>query len=68
MYTAFFIIGFGFLFLSANWLIGIIYIGTLLLMYIARISAEEKMMIDRFGDSYRQYMKTTGRILPRLNK
>lgn len=68
MYTAFFIIGFGFLFLSANWLIGAIYIGTLSLMYVVRISAEEKMMIDRFGDSYRQYMKTTGRLLPRLIK
>jgi protein-S-isoprenylcysteine O-methyltransferase Ste14 len=68
MYTTFFIVGFGFLFLSANWLIGVIYIGTLLLMYAVRISAEEKMMLDRFGDAYRQYMKTTGRLLPRLIK
>ena len=68
MYTSFFIIGFGFLFLSANWLIGVIYIGTLSLMYVARVSAEEEMMLERFGDSYRQYMKTTGRLLPRLIK
>jgi protein-S-isoprenylcysteine O-methyltransferase Ste14 len=68
MYTTFFIVGFGFLFLSANWLIGVIYIGTLLLMYAVRISAEEKMMLDRFGEAYRQYMKTTGRLLPRLIK
>ena len=68
MYTSFFIIGLGFLFLSANWLIGVIYIGTLSLMYIVRVSAEEKMMMDRFGDRYRQYMKTTGRLLPRLIK
>lgn len=68
MYTSFFIIGIGFLFLSANWLIGVSYLGTLLLMYTARVSAEEKMMMERFGDSYRQYMKTTGRLLPRLIK
>jgi protein-S-isoprenylcysteine O-methyltransferase Ste14 len=68
MYAAFFIIGFGFLFLSANWLVGILYIGTLSLMYFTRVSAEEKMMMDRFGDRYREYMQNTGRILPRLTK
>ena len=68
MYTAFFIIGFGFLLLSANWLVGILYMGTLLSMYLARVSAEEKMMISRFGDHYREYMQVTGRILPRLKK
>ena len=68
MYSAFFIIGFGFLFLSANWLIGLVYMGSLLLMYLMRVSKEEDMMIERFGDRYHQYIKTTGRILPRLNK
>lgn len=68
MYTAFFVIGFGFLFLSANWLVGFIYIGTLSLMYITRVSAEEKMMIERFGDRYREYMRGTWRIFPRLWK
>jgi protein-S-isoprenylcysteine O-methyltransferase Ste14 len=66
MYSAFFVIGFGFLLLSANWLIGVLYLGTLILMYVARVSAEEKMMTDRFGDAYRQYMKKTGRLFPRF--
>jgi len=68
MYTAFFVIGFGFLFLSANLLVGVIYLGPLLLMYLSRFSAEEQMMIERFGERYRQYMKETGRILPRFKK
>ncbi|PKN92328.1 MAG: hypothetical protein CVU44_14405 [Chloroflexi bacterium HGW-Chloroflexi-6] len=68
MYTAFFVIGFGFLFLSANALVGVVYLGPLLLMYLSRFSAEEQMMIERFGERYRQYMKETGRILPRLMK
>jgi protein-S-isoprenylcysteine O-methyltransferase Ste14 len=68
MYTAFFVIGFGFLFLSANALVGVVYLGPLLWMYLSRFSAEEQMMIERFGERYRQYMKETGRILPRLNK
>ena len=66
MYSAFFIIGMGFFLLSANWLIGIIYIGPLSVMYAERVSLEEKMMIDRFGEPYREYMKHTGRLLPRF--
>jgi protein-S-isoprenylcysteine O-methyltransferase Ste14 len=66
MYSAFFTIGFGFLFLSANWIVGLLYLGTLMLMYAFRVSKEEEMMISRFGETYRQYMKKTGRIFPRL--
>jgi protein-S-isoprenylcysteine O-methyltransferase Ste14 len=35
-------------------------------MYMARVSLEEKMMTDRFGETYREYMKHTGRLLPRF--
>ncbi len=66
MYSAFFVIGIGFLLLSANALIGVTYLGTLLAMVVARMSLEEKMMLDRFGDSYRRYMQTTGRLFPRF--
>jgi protein-S-isoprenylcysteine O-methyltransferase Ste14 len=66
MYTAFYIIGLGFLLLSANWLIGIIYLVPLTVMCAARTQAEEQMMIGRFGDSYRQYTKVTGCLLPRI--
>jgi protein-S-isoprenylcysteine O-methyltransferase Ste14 len=68
MYSAFFIIGIGFFFLSANWLAGIIYLGPLLVMYLSRVTPEETMMLERFGEPYRQYMKRTGRLLPRLWK
>ncbi len=66
MYSAFFVIGLGFLILSANWLIGVLYLGSLVLMYGIRVSREEEMMISRFGETYRQYMQKTGRILPRF--
>jgi protein-S-isoprenylcysteine O-methyltransferase Ste14 len=66
MYSAFFIIGIGFGLLSANWLMGIIYLGPLLVMYLSRVALEEQMMLDRFGEPYRQYMKRTGRLLPRF--
>jgi protein-S-isoprenylcysteine O-methyltransferase Ste14 len=68
MYTAFFLIGFGFLFLSANWLPTGIYLGTLVAMYAVRVEAEEKMMLERFGEIYRDYMTKTGRLLPRFTR
>lgn len=66
MYAAFFVMGIGFGLLSANWLVGVIYLGPLLVMYMVRVTAEEEMMIGRFGDSYREYMKNTGRLYPRF--
>ena len=30
------------------------------------VSQEEEMMLERFGDEYREYMRRTGRFLPRL--
>ncbi len=66
MYSAFFVIGIGFAFLSANGLIALVYLGPLLVMYVARVSPEEKMMIERFGEPYRQYMQRTGRLWPRF--
>jgi protein-S-isoprenylcysteine O-methyltransferase Ste14 len=68
MYTAFFAIGVGFLLLSANLLVGILYLGTLSLMYFIRVGAEEKMMLAHFGEPYREYMRHTGRVFPRLWK
>jgi protein-S-isoprenylcysteine O-methyltransferase Ste14 len=34
------------------------------LNFILRIPPEEKMMLQQFGDEYREYMKRTGRLLP----
>ena len=32
----------------------------------ARVPKEEQMMLEQFGDEYRDYMKRTGRYLPPL--
>lgn len=34
------------------------------LHFLLKIQGEEKMMLERFSDEYRQYMKRTGRLLP----
>lgn len=68
LYSAFFMFAIGILLLSANWLVGTACLAALIYMYLMRVSDEEEMMIERFGDSYRQYMRRTGRLLPRLGK
>ena len=39
-----------------------------LLIWLIRVPREERMMLERFGDRYRQYMARTGRLLPRRRK
>lgn len=51
--------------LTANWLIGLsslIVLGLLIL----RTPKEEQKLIERFGEQYRDYMKRTGRFVPRI--
>ncbi len=53
--------------LTANW----IFVGMCILAIIGlilRIPKEEKMMIDAFGDEYRDYMLHTGRFFPKWQR
>ncbi|MFQ6084665.1 MAG: isoprenylcysteine carboxylmethyltransferase family protein [Candidatus Bathyarchaeia archaeon] len=52
---------------SANWLLSLLTVITIISVY-ARIGKEEAMMVERFGDEYRDYMRRTGRLLPRLTR
>ena len=68
MYSAFFLSAIGVGFLSANWLVSALYLGTLTWMYVRRVASEEEMMIERFDDQYREYMISTGRLMPRWRR
>jgi protein-S-isoprenylcysteine O-methyltransferase Ste14 len=48
---------------AANW-IPFAFAALSALNFVLRIRGEEKMMLQEFGDEYRQYMKRTGRLLP----
>jgi protein-S-isoprenylcysteine O-methyltransferase Ste14 len=67
MYSAFFVMGFGLLLLSANWLLGVVHLGAVTGMYRARVDDEEALMSEHFGDAYRAYLARTGRLLPQRN-
>ena len=51
--------------MADNWFIAVLGILTFILMAI-RTPKEEANLIEKFGDEYREYMKRTGRFLPRL--
>ena len=53
--------------LLQNWLAGWLDLFVFILFYVLRVRAEEKMMIDTFGDQYRDYMKKVGGVFPKLN-
>lgn len=52
--------------LSANWLIGLAWIGMNALEVTSRIHFEESLMLEFFGDQYQEYMKKTGRLFPKV--
>lgn len=66
IYTAFILILGSTLLISANWLIGSAWIGMTLLEVTTRIGFEEALMLEYFDDRYREYMKRTGRLLPKF--
>jgi protein-S-isoprenylcysteine O-methyltransferase Ste14 len=66
IYTAFLLIMGSTLHISANWLIGFSWVGMTVLEIASRIGFEESLMLEYFGDQYRDYMKKTGRLLPRF--
>lgn len=50
--------------LAANWFIALADLATLAVL-ISRLPREEEKLIEHFGDDYMEYMKRTGRLLPR---
>lgn len=51
--------------MADNWFIAALGLLTFILMAI-RTPKEEKNLVDKFGDDYREYMKRTGRFLPKF--
>lgn len=65
MYSAFMLFLFSLFLISSNWTFLILLIMVYRLFYL-RISKEEAMLLEYFGNQYRSYMQKTGRFLPRF--
>lgn len=66
MYTAHALWAIGQGLLLQNWIAGWAFLASQLPIFVYRIPREEEMMIEHFGDEYREYMKRTGGLIPRL--
>jgi protein-S-isoprenylcysteine O-methyltransferase Ste14 len=68
MYAAHLLWAIGQMLLLQNWIAGPAFLVVQIPLYLRRIPAEERMMLEQFGDEYREYMKRTGRLFPRLSR
>ena len=66
MYTAIFLQACAQALLLSNWLAGPSCLFAFLLMLTFRIGAEERMMLEKFGEAYSDYMNRTNRLIPHL--
>ena len=64
IYTAAIIVTASMLGISSNWIVGACFVVPIAILCAERIPREERLLIGRFGDEYRAYMKRTGRLLP----
>ena len=67
MYSAHFVWGIAQILLLHNWIAGWGGLLTFVPVYLLRYPPEEQMMIDTFGEEYRDYMTQTGRIFPKVS-
>lgn len=67
MYTVIFLLGIAYFLISANWIIGVLWIGWIVGTVASMLREEEAALIEKFGDRYRVYMQRTGRFLPRVS-
>jgi protein-S-isoprenylcysteine O-methyltransferase Ste14 len=54
--------------LLSNWLAGWAFLVLSVPLYVVRVPKEEQMMLEHFGEQYREYMSRTGRLIPRIWK
>lgn len=52
--------------LLQNWIAGWSDLFVFILFYVLRVKAEEKLMLEQFGDQYRSYMERVGAVFPRF--
>ncbi|CAE7040791.1 unnamed protein product [Symbiodinium sp. CCMP2456] len=66
MYTALWMLTMVQPLLVHNWIAGFAPVVSFAILYFVRVGYEEEMMIQQFGDEYRDYCSKTGRLVPPL--
>ena len=66
MYAAHMVWAIGQILILHNWIAGYSFIVTMLPFYFYRSRKEEEMLIEEFGDEYREYKQKTGALFPKF--
>ena len=64
MYSAFWLWAIAQALLLPNWIAGFAGLFGFGILFFGRVAREERMMLQTFGDSYREYMARTDRVFP----
>jgi protein-S-isoprenylcysteine O-methyltransferase Ste14 len=64
MYAALFLYSIGQALVLPNWVAGPSYLVSFGILFALRIRAEERMMLETFGEGYASYMARTKRLVP----
>ena len=64
MYSAFFLWGIAQALLLPNWVAGLAGLVGFGILFLGRVTQEERLMLDAFGEPYRGYMARTARLIP----
>ena len=67
LYSAHTLFNAGMVLISANWILLLFLIIGIPFTYW-RLSKEETMLVEQFGNQYREYIKRTGRLFPKLKQ
>lgn len=66
MYSAFWLWAIAQALLLPNWIAGFAGLAGFGILFFGRVAREERMMLQTFGGTYREYMARTGRVFPRI--
>ena len=66
MYSAHLIWAIAQIFILHNWIAGYSFIIVQVPFYFVRIKHEEAFMMEQFGEAYKDYMKRTDRLIPKI--
>ena len=64
MYAALLLYAAGQVLLTPNWIAGPVYLVSIILIVALRFGPEERIMVDEFGDKYKDYSARTKRLVP----
>ena len=64
MYSSFILFAIAQALLLQNWVAGPIGLAAIAILFFLRVPREEEMMIETFGQAYRDYMQRTARVVP----